>query len=80
MEWIDYLIPLITKILPAMIVVTAIVAIVLFVKDGNESKEEGRTRKRGITVFFIVSMALLTVVVIQTVAIIVLGYLIMRSM
>lgn len=70
----------IIEIFPVLVVITAVIASILFAKDTTAAKAEGRSGKTAVKVFFIVSMSLLAVVAIQTIAVVVLGYLIMRSM
>ena len=47
-----------------IIFVFAIVSLVLFIVDGVNAKREGRRRKTGFTVMFIVSMTLVGLVVV----------------
>ena len=57
-----------------------IVSIVLFIKDGIRAKREETGRKAYIKVMFIISMAIIALVVVIWMLLFILGMLIMRSM
>lgn len=57
-----------------------IVSIVLFIKDGMVAKREGTGRKKLYTVMFIISMAIIALVVVIGILLFVLAMLVMRSM
>ena len=53
---------------------------VLFVKDGMDSKKEGRRRKTAYTVMFIISMVIAGLFILGVIFLSILAMLIMRSM
>lgn len=57
-----------------------IAAVVLFIKDGIDSKREGRKRKTVFTVLFIVAMGILALIVITMVLLALLITAFMKSM
>lgn len=57
-----------------------IVSIVLFIKDGILAKREGKGRKKIYTVMFIISMAIIALIVVIGILLCVLAMLVMRSM
>lgn len=57
-----------------------ILSIVLFIRDGIVAKREGTGRRKLYTVMFIISMAIIALVVVIGILLFVLGMLIMRSM
>jgi len=63
-----------------VIIVFAVVATKLFIKDGRDAKREGRSRDTSYKVMFIFSMILLGLLVIMGILICILSVLIMRSM
>ncbi|MCR4618480.1 MAG: hypothetical protein K5669_09905 [Lachnospiraceae bacterium] len=67
---------LLASILCAFIIIST----VLFIKDGIAAKREGRPRTKSYTVMFIISMALLGLVITVTVLLILLTFAIMTSM
>ncbi|MDE6686297.1 MAG: hypothetical protein K2K17_03160 [Lachnospiraceae bacterium] len=58
----------------------AIISTILFIKDGIRAKREGTGRKTAITVMFIISMAIIALVVIIALLLFILGMLIVRTM
>lgn len=58
----------------------AIISIVLFIWDGIRAKREATGRKTYITVMFIISMAIIALVVVGWILLYILGILFMRSM
>lgn len=58
----------------------AIVSIILFIWDGIHAKREGTGRKKWIVVMFIISMAIIALVVVIGILLYILGTLFMRSM
>lgn len=57
-----------------------IVSIVLFIKDGIRAKREGEGRKKTYTVMFVISMAIIALVVLIGILLCILAMLVMRSM
>lgn len=57
-----------------------IASIILFIKDGILAKQEGRGRKKIYTVMFIISMAIIALVVVIGILLFILAMLVMRSM
>lgn len=57
-----------------------IVSIVLFIKDGILARREGRGRKKIYTVMFIISMAIIALVMVLLTLLCILSMLVMRSM
>lgn len=55
-------------------------SIVLFIKDGMDSKKEGRRRKTIYTVMFIISMVIVVLFILGIIFLSILAMLIMRSM
>ena len=55
-------------------------SIVLFIKDGMDSKKEGRRRKTIYTVMFIISMVIAVLFILGIIFLSILAMLIMRSM
>lgn len=58
----------------------AIISIILFIWDGIRAKREGTGRKTYIIVMFIISMAIIALVVVGWILLYILGTLFMRSM
>lgn len=57
-----------------------LVSIALFIKDGIDSKKEGRRRKTTYTVMFIISMVIAVLFTLGVIFLSILAMLIMRSM
>ncbi len=58
----DIIRSLVTVGLITAVAVYLIICVVLFIRDGIQAKKEQRKRKTGITVMFVISMALFLVV------------------
>lgn len=65
---------------PIAIFLFVIVSTVLFIKDGILAKREGAGRKKIYTVMFIISMAIIALVIVLLTLLCILSVLVMRSM
>ena len=67
----------------AIVIVIAlyvIISVILFIKDGIDSKKQGRVRNKIYTVMFIIGMVIVGLVVMVMILLIMLATLFMRSM
>ncbi len=76
----DNLVQIIGSTITIAITLFVIISIILFIKDGITSKKGGQGRNNKYTVMFIISMAIVGLVVIIGILLSILAVLVMRSM